>query len=111
MKYQLFLALIISQALLANVFAQQPSQPRIPAQSRDDTVKITTNLVQIDAAVTDKKGRAVTDLQAEDFEVYEDGRLQKITNFSFISLESTPQSSVGASKPAAPRVKRVVDAP
>src|SRR5438270_4641527 len=111
MKNRSLLALMISQALLASVLAQQPSQPRTPAQSREDVVKITTNLVQVDAAVTDKKGRAVTDLRAEDFEIYEDCRLQKITDFSFISLESTAPSSLGAPKPSAPRVKGVVEAP
>jgi len=51
-----------------------------PAQTpqRDDVVTITTNLVQIDAAVTDKKGKPVSDLGTQDFEVYEDGRPQKI---------------------------------
>src|SRR5947208_4317791 len=109
MKNQILLALIISQALLVSVLAQQAPQSRTPAQRPDDVVKITTNLVQIDAAVTDKKGRPVTDLHAEDFEVYEDGRLQKITNFSFVSSASLAPSSEGASKPS--RTKGVIEAP
>src|SRR5206468_6277546 len=48
------------------------------------------------AAVSDKNGRPVTDLRAEDFEIYEDGRLQKITNFSFVSPGSTASSSPAA---------------
>src|ERR1041385_1759841 len=110
MKHKSILALLISQALLANVLAQQPS-PRPPAQSGEDVVKITTNLVQVDAAVTDKKGRPITDLKAEDFEVYEDGRLQKITNFSFISAELNTPSSVVRSNADAPRTKRVDEPP
>ena len=39
----------------------------------DDVVRITSNLVQIDAVVTDKKGRQVTDLKAEEFEILADG--------------------------------------
>ena len=71
---------------------QQASAPRTPPPARspaaeDDVVRITTNLVQVDAVVTDKGGRVVTDLRAEDFEVLEDGRPQTITNLSFIPLE------------------------
>jgi VWFA-related protein len=40
--------------------------------------------VQVDAVVT-KGGKQVTDLKAEDFEIFQDGRRQTITNFSYIS--------------------------
>ena len=56
----------------------------------DDVVRITTNLVQVDAVVVDKKGRQVTDLRAEDFEILEDNRPQKITNFSYVLNETAP---------------------
>ena len=40
-------------------------------------------MVEADVAVHDKKtGKFATDLTAEDFEVYEDGVIQEITNFS-----------------------------
>jgi VWFA-related protein len=51
----------------------------------EDVVKISTNLIQIDVTVTDKKGNIVTDLKPEDFEIYENGEKQSITNFSFVS--------------------------
>jgi VWFA-related protein len=51
----------------------------------DDVVRITTNLVQIDAVVTDRDGRQVTDLRPEDFELSEDGKTREITNFSYVS--------------------------
>src|SRR5262245_54228087 len=51
----------------------------------DDVVKISVTLVQIDAVVTDDKGRLVPGLKAEDFELYEDGRRQHITNFNYIA--------------------------
>ena len=35
--------------------------------------------------VTDKQGKPVTDLQAAEFEVLQDGRTQGITNFSYIA--------------------------
>lgn len=93
MKNRSLLVLIISFSLLPNIFAQQPPPPQTSSQRADDVVKITTNLVQVDVAVTDKKGRPVTDLRPEEFQLFEDGRLQKITNFSFISTGASPPSA------------------
>jgi VWFA-related protein len=50
--------------------------------------------------VTDKKGQIVTDLTADDFEVREDGRPQKISNLSFIATASTQPA-----RPSAPADK------
>ena len=61
----------------------QPQQPE-----DDEVVRITTNLVQVDAVVTDKKGQQVTDLTSADFEIYEDGKRQEITNLSYVSIAS-----------------------
>ena len=66
-------------------------------------VRITSNLVQVDVVVTDKKGQQVTDLTAEDFEIYEDARPQKITSFSYVS--NAPSSSPAASVPSVRRDK------
>jgi VWFA-related protein len=88
---RLFLSLAIIHALLVPAAGQQPSatpnppQKQNPTSDKDDVVRITSNLVQIDATVTDKKGRPVTNLRPEDFEILEDGKPQKITSFSFVS--------------------------
>ena len=42
-----------------------------------------TNLVRVDAYVS-LQGKALTDLKAEDFQVFEDDKLQKIENFELI---------------------------
>ena len=55
-----------------------------PPEDKDDSIKISTTLIQIDVTVTDKDGNIVTDLKPEDFEVFENGKKQDITNFSFI---------------------------
>lgn len=65
-------------------FAQTPT-PTPKLVEDNDVVKISTTLIQIDVTVTDKKGKIVTDLKPEDFEIYENGEKQDITNFSFIS--------------------------
>ena len=64
------------------------SQVTAPTNSQNDenfVVRISVNLVQVDAVVTDSKGHPVTDLKAEDFEVLQDGIAQKVTNLSYIN--------------------------
>jgi VWFA-related protein len=70
-----------------------PMQEKPPAIEAEDTVRITTNLVQIDAVVT-KDNKPVTDLKTGDFEILEDGIAQPITNFSFIMIP--PKAFVAA---------------
>ena len=48
-------------------------------QELQQEVTVTLKLVQV--YVTDKKGNPVTDLSQEDFELYDKGKLQKITDF------------------------------
>src|SRR5258708_10233410 len=69
--------------LLAGVIgpAQSPPQPAPPEQP---LVRLNVDLVQVDAVVTDAKGNHVTDLKPEEFKIFEDGKAQRITNFSFI---------------------------
>jgi VWFA-related protein len=74
-----------------------PGMPATVEHDEDDVVRITSNLVQIDAVVTDKKGRQVTDLKAEEFEILADGKPQKITNFSYVQNTPDPLPT-----PAAP---------
>lgn len=74
-------------------FAQIP-QPTVtpkPKPVEDDAiVKITTALIQVDVTVTDKNGKIVMDLKPEDFEIFENGEKQNITNFSFVN--SVPEA-------------------
>ena len=58
------------------------SRPTPPPES--DVVKISTNLIQVDVTVTDKDGNAVRDLRPDEIEIYENGKLQKVNNFSFV---------------------------
>ena len=80
----------------------QPSPTPAEDSDEDDVVRITSNLVQFDAVVTDKQGRHVADLRPEEFEVFVDGRAQEITNFSFVAGE--PEAGQAA-QPVARREK------
>jgi VWFA-related protein len=46
-----------------------------------ETIGVSKNLVLMDARVIDKNGNPVTGLQKEDFRLYQDGRVQEITEF------------------------------
>lgn len=99
----IFLALSVSIGL-----AQQPTasptplpQPqKVQKPDEEDVVRITTNLVQVDAVVTDKNGKIVTDLKPEEVQIFEDGRQEKITNFSYNVIESEKTATSPEKKPA-----------
>jgi VWFA-related protein len=69
--------------LTSSLVSQSP-QPNTPL------LRIDVELVQVDAVVTDSRGRHVTDLRPEEFEIRQDGRRQKITHVSFIAGSPTP---------------------
>lgn len=82
-KYWPFFVVALLSAL--PVFAQQPAAAPSPTPSDDkDVVRISTNLIQVDVSVTDKKGNTVRDLKPEEVEIYENGKLQKVSAFSFV---------------------------
>src|SRR5215218_3246201 len=107
MKHRVVLAVLLSFCTLLPVLSQTTAQTTTqskPVDDRDDVVKITTNLVQIDAIVT-KDGKPVPGLKADDFEIYEDGRPQTITSFAYISDVTGSASAVpdkSAETPAVP---------
>ena len=94
---------ILSILLVASsIFARQQPQQSTPASDKDDVVRLSVTLVQVDAVVTDKRGRQITDLKPEDFEILEDGRPQQITNFSYVALQPAAAVAPAAVTPAAP---------
>ncbi len=84
-----FLALLLFGFL--PVFARGPQQPATAG-----VIRITVSLVQVDAVVTDSKGRQVTNLKPEDFEIIEDGAPRPITNFSYIPIRSAAAAGAAA---------------
>jgi VWFA-related protein len=91
-------ALFLSLCILLSAFAQTKQTDK-PTDDKDDVVKISTNLVQIDAVVT-KNGKPVTNLTAEDFEIYEDGRKQDITSFAYVSnISAIPSAAPDKTAP------------
>lgn len=68
--------------------AGQDAVPTPTPVEEKDVVKITTTLIQIDVTVTDRRGNIVRDLRPDEIEIYENGKKQKVTGFSFISSVS-----------------------
>lgn len=76
------IAVVALAALLGT--AAKESRATMPVARPDaPVVRISVEIVQLDAVVTDRKGHHVTDLGPEDFVVYQDGTPQKISRFAF----------------------------
>ncbi len=60
--------------------AQDPQQPAF--RTRIDAISV-------DATVTDRQGRPVTDLRSEDFEIRESGKVQTIDSFRFVQIDDS----------------------
>ena len=113
MNLRTLLALLLLFCVLLPAVAQSPSAPQNkpappqkPGDEKEDVVRITTNLVQVDVVVT-KDGKPVPNLTAEDFEIFEDGHKQAITSFAYVSnvpgstLTPAPKNNASAA-PYAP---------
>ena len=79
-------SLIFSAVSYPQTQANAPQSPeKKPEQVyRSQTVlRATTRLVVVDVVAVDEKGQPVADLKADDFTVLEDGKPQKVSDFSF----------------------------
>ncbi|MCI0524771.1 MAG: VWA domain-containing protein [Acidobacteria bacterium] len=99
-------ALLISLQPASSLARQQTTQQKqapaqTPAGGQETTVRISTQLVQIDATVTDKKGEHVEDLTEDDFELMVDGKKQSITYFRHVRLPDPKR--LATAEPNAPK--------
>ncbi|HVA93415.1 MAG TPA: VWA domain-containing protein [Candidatus Dormibacteraeota bacterium] len=74
MRIRAVLSFLCIAALAAGLVYAAPPQ-----------IRVQVNLVNLFATVRDKHKAIVSGLTKDDFQVYEDGQLQKITNFSAVS--------------------------
>ena len=93
MKNRRLLAVVLGVCLWSTSSGQVPDSSPKQKPSDGDVVRITTNLVQVDAVITDKSGKLVTDLKPEELQLFENNRSQKITHFSYIGAATTGGSS------------------
>jgi VWFA-related protein len=70
------------------------------------TFRSAINLVEVHAVVTDARGSFVKDLSRDDFEIYEDGRLQTPSTFALVDVPVLPPLTVANSaEPIEPDVR------
>src|SRR5918911_110263 len=62
-----------------------------PGAAEEQKIKVTTQTVPLYVTVTDQQKRLVPDLDRTDFEVYDNGKLQTLTNFD---NQQTPFTAV-----------------
>ena len=82
-----------------------PSQEPVSASPPEPSFRITSNLVQVDAAAFDSHGQPVLDLTKSDFEILLDGKPQPITYFVHVVTDAAPGN------PAAPAPREALPAP
>jgi len=90
-------ALVLGSSLTWDAFAG--SATAVSPDPQTPVIGVSTEIVRVDAVVTDQQGHYVTDLGASDFELREDGRPQAITNFEYVVTGGSPSS---APPPTAP---------
>jgi len=103
---------LIVAVAVTSAFPRAWQEPRQDPGQDEETVVVGTTEVLMDAVVKDKKGALVKDLQASDFEVYEDGVKQEIRSFRLVARDrraeerEKPAAPGGEATPAQPAVTR-----
>lgn len=88
MKQIIILLLVIAVLVAPRSLAQQTTAPPPTPDQQDERVVVSSNEVALDAVIKDKKGRPVTDLTENDFEVYEDGVRQQLKSMRLVKREA-----------------------
>ncbi|MCU1267818.1 MAG: Acidobact VWFA-related Acidobacterial [Acidobacteria bacterium] len=75
--------LLVTLAIFLAAIPVQSQDKKEPRKSADeeDVIKVSSHLVNVDVMVKDKRGKAITDLKAEDFVLSENGVRQNIEFF------------------------------
>ncbi len=79
-------AVRIAPLLAATALLGVSGSAQTPQTPPSVTFQVEVNYVDVDAIVTDENGNFVTGLTREDFEVFEDGKPQKVEMFSYVEL-------------------------
>jgi len=90
-----FVVALIALVLGAAGSAAQQDRSSTDVADRKPIFRLSVSLVQLDAVVTDRKGRHITTLGKDDFEVFQDGRLQPITAVTYVDAAADWQDTSG----------------
>ncbi|RPI22006.1 MAG: VWA domain-containing protein [Acidobacteria bacterium] len=99
----LFIVGVVSGFVASTSLAQTPQGERLP-----DSMRVTVNQVVLDVVVVDKKGQQARELSPADFEVLENGVVQKLSSVRYIGAgqsqatsAQTPTGPTAATQPVA----------
>jgi VWFA-related protein len=82
-----FLCFVIAGVLMGPALkARQADVSQAQAEQPPLTFRAETNLVEVDAFVSDASGKPVPGLRASDFQLLEDGKPQMVSAFSFVNI-------------------------
>jgi len=101
MKFRQML-LIITAVMALHEIAGAQSSPTTPTGKQDQPLRLSTDLIQVRAVVTDKQGRMIDHLQKDDFVLLENDLPQRVEFFTVDRIEGRPAISPPASKPNDP---------
>ena len=87
-------------AVRSHLLAQQPRETH--TQDRPYTFKSNVNAVLVPTVVRNKQGRAVGDLKKENFQVFDNGKVQTISGFSIQKREGVEGDARPAPQPVLP---------
>ena len=80
------------------LFSSGQDIPAMPTAENDTdsitpfNISVNVNEVRLDVVVVDGRGRPITDLTADDFEIYQDKRQQEITSGIYIENQANPSA-------------------
>ena len=94
-----FLVPLVAWSLLLGLGAAAPAQEDREPRGFVDVVDV--EVVEVDVQVTDRDGRPITGLTAEDFTVFEDGKAVVVTNFREVATVAAPADTKAAGEPPA----------
>lgn len=90
-----YLIIVLLLALFCSLLpAQNKKIQKGETEKAQTTFKVPVNVIVVNVTVADKNGNAVTDLTANDFKVFEEGKPQAIQTFAMESYEPAPAQAV-----------------
>src|ERR1041384_1149018 len=95
MKYRQTLLVLIAVIALHQIVGAQ-SGTTTPKQ--DQPVRLSTDLIQVRAVVTDKQGRVIDHLKQDDFVLLENDQPQRVEFFSVDRIEGRPADALPSSQ-------------
>ncbi|HLN58905.1 MAG TPA: VWA domain-containing protein, partial [Thermoanaerobaculia bacterium] len=98
---RLCIALLVLVPLLSGA-----DKPKKETQETTVREEASVTLIEVPVNVTDKDGRPVENLKAEDFEVYDDGKKQTITGFDVLDERGTVVPPSAEDAPVHPAARR-----